>query len=236
MLRHERECIELRTQGCGVRWSAHNAVETPVSPELLADKDAVVIGGSGDFSVYDPRSRPWVDPLVALIGEALEQQIPGFGICFGHQLLGEVMGGTVALDPASAEAGTVRLELTAAGAADPVFGRLDRQFWAHTGHTDRVAEVPAGVELLAFGGTLTTQAFRVRGAPFWSAQFHPDLTGAEAQSRYLAYQAALGSPAVERESPGPDRFQSGADETAQLLAWFLVMVQLGSWSTGTHVR
>ena len=224
MLLHEQRCVARRAEPLDIAWSPHNVVETPVGPEVLAGVDAVVIGGSGDYSVYHPLSRRWVDPLARLVDAALEQGVPGFGICFGHQLLGEVLGGTVSLDPQTAEVGTVSLRLTDAGMADPVFGRLQEGFRAHTGHTDRVRSTPAGVDLMATGDTLTTQAFRVRGAPFWSAQFHPDLTGAEARSRYLAYRAALDSPNPDSEDPRADRaerFEPGADETAQLLAWFL---------------
>lgn len=226
MLRHEQECVARKAEDLQVQWSAHNAFEAPAGPELLAGVDAVMIGGSGDFSVHDPRSRRWLEPMTRLIDAALEQGVPGFGICFGHQVLGEVMGGTVALDHGTAEVGTVSLRLTDAGLSDPVFGKLGPVFQAHTGHTDRVAQTPAGVELLATGDTLTTQAFRVRGAPFWSAQFHPDLTGAEARSRYLAYQDALLSDPNDGGGGNgggrnDDPFEQGADDTERLLSWFL---------------
>ena len=221
MLDHERQCIARRAGEMEVSWSYHNAFEAPPGPALLEGADAVLIGGSGDFSVYDPRGRPWVVPLLTFVEAALAQEVPAFGICFGHQLLGEVMGGEVALDRATAEVGTVRLQLTEAGRLDPVFGKLPASFQAHTGHTDRVLETPAGVELLATGDTLAIQAFRVRGAPFWSAQFHPDLTGDEARSRYLAYSSALGTPDTAAAPGAADPFVPGADDTAPLLASFL---------------
>ena len=220
MLAHERECIERKVGGSRVRWVTHNALAAPAGPELLVGMDAVVVGGSGDFSVHDARSRPWIDPIVRLVEAALELDVPGFGICFGHQILGEVMGGTVVHDADRSEVGTVTLELTEAGRADPLFAQLENAFRAHTGHTDRVLEVPDGLELLATNDTVATQAFRVRGAAFWSAQFHPDLTGAEARSRYLAYKAALDTPTAGHRGEGTECFEVGSDETSQLLTWF----------------
>lgn len=177
--------------GHPVAFSVHSALDDEVDHSVAGEADAFIFGGSGDFSVHDPRSRPWVERLRRLLDSLMDSGTPAFGICFGHQLLGLHLGGEVQTNAAHAEVGTVSIELTTADRDDPLFGPLGPSFEAHTGHSDHVEGIPDGVTLLAHNPTLQTQAFKVDGAPFYSVQFHPDLDGAQARHRYLAYQAAL---------------------------------------------
>lgn len=226
MAAHEEACVRrrLETSDHSFELAVRNTLVQPADPRWLDGADAFVIGGSGAFSVHDPRSQPWVTPMRTFLDRALAKRIPGFGICFGHQLLGVHMGANVRTEAAHAEVGTIDLELTEAGRRDRVFGGLDQPLRAQTGHSDSVMSVPEGVELLATSTKLDTQAFKVRDAPMWSAQFHPDLTGAEARARYEAYQAALARSNVDAPREGTDRFLAGADEASALLGRFLDVV------------
>jgi len=58
----------------------------------IEDVEAIVISGSA-FGVYD--QTDWMDPLRDLIRAAYESDIPTIGICFGHQLIADALGGTV---------------------------------------------------------------------------------------------------------------------------------------------
>ncbi len=189
MLAHERACLSARLARLAPALTAHNAVAEPARKEWLDGVDGVVIGGSGNFSVHHPLSQPWVEPLRALLEEILDRSLPGFGICFGHQLLGLHLGTPVATDPHKEELGTHGFQLTEGGLKDPLFSALDLDFEAHTGHSDCVTGVPAGVELLARNERLETQAFKVRDKPFYSVQFHPELLAGEARERYLMSKA-----------------------------------------------
>src|SRR5690606_9698760 len=146
----------------------------------------------------------------------LSRNIPGFGICFGHQLLGLHLGSPVRTDPTRAEVGTLEMELTERGRHDPLFSGLGEKFTAHTGHSDHVSSTPAELELLATSETLDTQAFRLKGGRFYTTQFHPDLTGAEAIDRYRAIVAKR-----PEASANLARFRAGEDTTASLLSGFL---------------
>lgn len=216
MNRHEEECISQHL-GTGFDVTAHNAVNAPLSLDALHHYDGVVIGGSGDYSVHHPKSLPWTTPLQRFIERALRLNVPGFGLCFGHQLLGTVLGATVTTEPAKSEVGTIHLDLTDMGRQDPVFGGLSPSFPVHTGHSDYVMEVPSGVTLLATSPLVQTQAFLVRGSCFYSTQFHPDLTGAQAQERYLAYKEHIRAPAPPE---GGLLFEPGKDEATSLLRRF----------------
>lgn len=197
MTDHEVDCLRAILHGLPLQLDVANAVGSPADPCWLDDADGVIIGGSGSYSVHHPKSRPWVVPLHGLLARVLRDGLPGLGICFGHQLLGEHLGSAVRTEPTRAERGTIACTLTQAGAADPLFGPLGSTFAVHTGHSDLVDEIPDGTTLLASTDIVANQAMKVDGLPFWTAQFHPDLTAAEATARYRAYiRDSGGDPAT----------------------------------------
>ena len=113
--------------------------------------------------------------------------------------------------------GTVEVHLTDAGLQAPAFVGLNSTFKVHTGHTDRVSFIPSGVQLLASNERCESQAFHVRGTHFYSVQFHPDMTGAEARARIRAYRDGFSS---RLEDDGPDYalcFEEGADESCSII-------------------
>jgi len=192
MAGHEHECVTRRIGQRPVELEIRNARVETASPQWLDGVDVLVIGGSGKYSVHHEESQPWVEPMRRLLDRALSDNLPGFGICFGHQLLGMHLGAPVLTDAQRTEIGTVQLRLTEAGQDCDVFSHLGEEFHAQTGHSDHVAELPPDVELLVENDVVPAQAFRVRGTRFYSTQFHPDLTAAEARHRYLAYKRAMG--------------------------------------------
>jgi GMP synthase-like glutamine amidotransferase len=61
-------------------------------PEGPSACDAYIISGSAS-SVYD--GEPWIADLVEFVRDVARSDVPVFGICFGHQVLAEALGGTV---------------------------------------------------------------------------------------------------------------------------------------------
>jgi GMP synthase-like glutamine amidotransferase len=55
--------------------------------------EAVLITGS-PYGVYD--STPWMDPLRSFIRGVFAAKRPMIGVCFGHQVIADAMGGEVA--------------------------------------------------------------------------------------------------------------------------------------------
>jgi GMP synthase-like glutamine amidotransferase len=63
------------------------AGEMPASPDQA---DAWLVTGSR-HGVYD--DLPWIEPLKAFLRACIAARVPVVGICFGHQLLAEALGG-----------------------------------------------------------------------------------------------------------------------------------------------
>ena len=135
--------------------------------------DAVFIGGSGNYSAAG--ESEWLDRTLASLRVLLEMRKPTFASCWGFQAFARAAGGRCINDPQHAELGTIELELTDAGASDPLFGSLPRTFVGQAGHEDHVVELPPGAVLLASSRTVANQAFRFADAPIYCTQFHPEL-------------------------------------------------------------
>ncbi len=216
---HEQTCIRRRLAPRSHSLEVRNVFASRPDPAWTREIDVLLIGGSGSFSVHHPRSNPWVGPLRELLDDALSRELPGFGICFGHQLLGYHLGVPVVTDEEMAEVGTMEVSLTEEGKADPLFGPMGDSFAVHTGHSDHVMGVPEGAVLLATNEQVQTQAFRIGQGPFYSTQFHPDLTGEEAQARYRCYQQDMPN-ASPFDMALLSRFRTGLDHSAELLGRF----------------
>ena len=107
-----------------------------------------------------------------MLREAVERGQPLMGVCLGGQLLARATGAHVGPAPRP-EIGWFDVELTSAGASDPVMGVLPGRFEAFEWHS-YAFEVPPGGVLLA-SSPVCAQAFKV-GEAAWGVQFHPEVT------------------------------------------------------------
>ena len=103
-------------------------------PAAVTEADGWLITGSR-HGVYE--DHPWIPPLEAFIRDAFAKRVPVVGICFGHQIVAQAMGGKVA----RYEGGW------AVGATDYDFGgeTLTLNAW----HRDQVIEAPKGARVIA---------------------------------------------------------------------------------------
>ncbi|MFC1639039.1 type 1 glutamine amidotransferase [Patescibacteria group bacterium] len=122
---------------------------------------------------------------MATVEAALERRLPTLAICFGAQLLADLLGGEVVRDFDSRERGTYDLTRTADAAGDPLFAHLPVTFAAQCSHQDRITSLPDGATVLAESSLCPVQAF-VLPDGVYAVQFHPERSRADFQLQYEA--------------------------------------------------
>lgn len=130
---------------------------------------AIVTGSHAMVSHREPWSEATGDWLAALVAHGT----PLLGICYGHQLLADALGGEAGDHPGGMELGTVEIRLRPEAAEDPLMHDLPARFEAHVVHRQSALRLPAGAVALAGNDFEATQAFRI-GERAWGLQFHPE--------------------------------------------------------------
>ncbi|MFI0941440.1 type 1 glutamine amidotransferase [Streptomyces sp. NPDC021020] len=140
-------------------------------PERLGHAALVVLGGG--YLPDDDRRAPWLARTRDLVAQALEREVPVFGICLGGQMLAQVAGGAVRGEHGEPEFGSTVLTLRQEAADDPLFRGLAPRPTAVENHVDAIVRLPHGARWLASSERCAYQAFRV-GQCAWGVQFHPE--------------------------------------------------------------
>lgn len=141
------------------------------SPEELK---AIILTGS--LSMVTENNQ-WSIDLTQWLQKIFDEPIPILGVCYGHQLLAQALGGVVEYHPQGMEFGTVNIELTEEGRKDSLLGLMPKRFIAHAVHAQTVVTLPAHAKLLAKNDFESHHSFVVNDR-IWGIQFHPELTAA----------------------------------------------------------
>ena len=147
-------------------------------PEDLDGFDGWVISGSAD-STYD--ALPWIRQTEDLLRDLVARRAPMVAVCFGHQLLAQALGGTVAKSPAGWGAGVHAYELVGEPLPwmdPPPHGTLR----LIASHQDQVTELPEGAVLLARTDHCPVAAYAL-GTSAFAIQPHPEFTAAVSRGR-----------------------------------------------------
>lgn len=129
--------------------------------------DAWLIPGSR-HGVYD--GLPWIEPLKAFIREAAKLKKPVAGVCFGHQIIAEALGGKVEKAAQGFRIGLERYETTLGGSAQAIM--------MPAFHQDQIIVPPPHAEVVARTEACAYAALRYTDAPVLSVQFHPEFSRA----------------------------------------------------------
>ncbi|RTE64794.1 type 1 glutamine amidotransferase [Amphritea opalescens] len=134
-------------------------------PEAADQCDGWIITGS-PASVYDELA--WIAPLEQLIRDIDQRRQPLVGICFGHQIIAQALGGRVA----KAKGWGLGLDCyTPAPSVGAVLGHDGVRL--HVIHQDQVVKVPEGAEVLA-GSEFCPNAVLRYGQHIFTLQAHPE--------------------------------------------------------------
>jgi GMP synthase (glutamine-hydrolysing) len=177
--------------GAGIEWATHDLrLDAPLPGPRGAD--AFVITGSSS-SVTERAG--WMLRAEELVRAVAFARTPLLGICFGHQMVAQALGGQVGRNPRGREIGTVRVRRAA---DDPLFAGLPRAFDVNASHVDTVVRLPPRAEVLASTSLDAVAAFRI-GDSIRAVQFHPEFD-ADVMRGYLTARAHL----VRAEGGDPD--------------------------------
>ena len=147
-------------------------------PEDAQGYQAVIVMG-GPMGVYDEAEYPFLPDEHQFLRRVLAQGVPVLGICLGSQLLAKALGARVYRNPQK-EIGWYTVDLTPAGAADPLFAGLTSPVPVFQWHGDAF-DLPVGATPLAASPLCPLQAFRY-GDRVYGLLFHLELTPTVIQS------------------------------------------------------
>jgi GMP synthase (glutamine-hydrolysing) len=168
-------------------------VPRDITAAAVADRRPVgVILSGGPASVYaDDAYR--IDPGILDLG------IPVLGICYGHQLIADLLGGSVA-NTGRAEFGRTGLEVTGPSL---LFSELPAAQDVWMSHRDAVERVPEGFVPTAATAGSPVAAMEDPGRRLFGVQFHPEVVhtprGMELLKRFL-YDGCGAAPTWTRYS------------------------------------
>lgn len=136
---------------------------TPLDALRARQPKGVILSG-GPASVYEPNA-PQVDSAL------FEMGIPILGICYGHQLMAQMLGGEVC-PAAQREYGRTRLTVLR---TEPLFAGLEAELVCWMSHGDQVAQPPPGFVILAETENTPVAAMGDLERHLYGVQFHPEV-------------------------------------------------------------
>ncbi|MFT5260163.1 MAG: GMP synthase-like glutamine amidotransferase [Saprospiraceae bacterium] len=180
-------------------------------PDSPSQCDAWLITGSR-HGVYE--DHDWIEPLSDFVREAYANDIPLVGICFGHQLMAQALGGKVIKSNKGWGVGVHHYDLK----NQPDWMKSPNgKVKIHAFHQDHVVEVPEGAEVIA-SSEFCENAGLIYGKKGISFQGHPEF-----QNDYQLALLKLFTPSLlptDLTKPEIDKMNAGeVPDTAMLAQW-----------------
>ncbi|MEM9972818.1 MAG: type 1 glutamine amidotransferase [Pseudomonadota bacterium] len=171
------QCFERLLAGEGFRFTTWDVVDD-IFPERVDAAEGWLITGS-KHGAYE--NLPWIARLEEFLRAAYAAEVPIVGICFGHQILAQALGGRVekfsggwAVGPTSYDWGGKTVRLNA---------------W----HQDQVVEPPAEADVIARDAFCANAALAY-GKRALTIQAHPEYDDAAIEMLIAARGPAMGIP------------------------------------------
>jgi len=149
---------------------------SPKEIEALRKRHNVkgLILSGGPASVYE-RNAPKLNQGILDLG------LPVLGLCYGHQLLAQMVGGVV---KPSEKREYGRTQVVVDKAVDVLDG-LKQKEWVWMSHGDTVYSLPKDYEVLAHSDNCPVAAFGNRGKAVYGLQWHPEVVHTQKGERML---------------------------------------------------
>ena len=176
--------LDLGIKGATPRALAERGVEVHVMPFDSTVADIMAVKPDGVFLSNGPGDPSTMIDVIEVVRELLLSEIPLFGICFGHQILGRALGfetyklqfGHRGINQPVMDKNTGRVEITAHNHGFAVKAPTDSEFStvygrgevSHVSLNDGVVE---GLQLL--------------DRPAFSVQYHPEAAAGPHDAEYL---------------------------------------------------
>lgn len=129
---------------------------------------------SGSWAMVTDR-LDWSESTADWLRAAFLAELPLFGVCYGHQLMADAFGGSVADNPKGKEVGLRAVALASQATDDALLQQFPSQFRAYLTHQQSVLVPPSGAQVLAHSEQDGCQIIRY-GEHALSVQFHPEFT------------------------------------------------------------
>lgn len=149
--------------------------------------EVVMITGS-PAGVYDDEA--WIGPLMDFIRAGAGAGVPQVGICFGHQILAEALGGKVVKSDRGWGVGRHTYDVVTC----PPFVDLEcpPTISAAVSHQDQVVALPPGAQVIAASDFTPYAGLYYPEAPALSFQCHPEFQDAYSAALYSLRRPRLG--------------------------------------------
>ena len=147
-----REYLELNS----IPFTETHSYRNQKLPDLSGVSAVINLGCP--LSVTKYKEHEFLTRLFEFTKQAIEQEKPYLGVCFGAQMLALALGAKVSVNRKK-EIGAGEIRLTKSGLKDPVFKGFDKSFPVFQWHGDTF-EIPPGATNLAESDDCTNQAFR----------------------------------------------------------------------------
>jgi len=142
--------------------------------------DQIVVSGS---RASPEAGLAWIFQLKEFIREVLARSIPYLGICFGHQILASILGGSVKFSSLPQIGWT---SITTKPCR--LFEGVPETFVSFSHHFEEVSELPSDTQVLAYSRHCGLEAIQWKELPVYGIQFHPEKTCVQAQAILAKFQ------------------------------------------------
>ena len=184
---HAIEWIKCASNNSNVNFISVDAYKSEIP--TFDEGDGWIITGSS-ASVYE--DLEWIVELEEAIKRAYETEKPILGICFGHQLIAQALGGVVEKNSKGWELGAYPLEIVSSKSV--IFDKIIENDYYYYSHQDVVTKLPMGAHITAVN-EMGIQGFQI-GKKTFGVQFHPEFSH-DVIKKYVEVRSKMGANVID---------------------------------------